>query len=445
VRRLRILITNNGLVHRAGSELYVRDVALRLLEGGHSPIAYSTRLGPVADELRRATVPVIDDLDALGIAPDIIHGQHHLETMIAVLRFPDVPAVSFCHGWLPWEEMPAIFPSIQRYVAVDMTCRDRLLLEHGISIERIDVLYNFVDLDRFKVGPALPERPRRALVLSNAASPDSHVVAVREACDRRGIRVDVVGQATEVVDRPEAILGDYHLVFAKARAAMESMATGCAVILCDRVGAGPLVSRANFAELRELNFGVRALRHPITADYLGRQIDGYAPDEAAAVRDLLRSQASSTHALKTLLEIYHRAMNAPRETTPLAEATRAAARYLERIAPRVKGFEEATARLTALAATLGTVQEQAATSAAALAAEREQAAAERVSAQSREAALETSLTAAEARVATLEAQALLVHHSPVMRLRRGVLALPLVGGLARAVARTVCGAGGRPP
>ena len=48
-----------------------------------------------------------------------------------------------------------------------------------------------------------------------------------------------------MVDRPEAILGDYDLVFAKARAAMEAMATGCAVILCDRVGAGPLVCRAN--------------------------------------------------------------------------------------------------------------------------------------------------------------------------------------------------------
>jgi Glycosyltransferase Family 4 len=470
VRRLRVLITNNGLVDRAGSELYVRDVALGLLEHGHHPIAYSTRLGPIADELRRATVPVIDDLDALGIAPDIIHGQHHLETMTAVLRFPEVPAVSFCHGWLPWEEMPAIFPSVQRYIAVDLTCRDRLLLEHGISIERIDVLYNFVDLDRFKLGPTLPDRPRRALVLSNAAYPDSHVVAVREACDRRGIHLDVVGHATQVVDRPEAILGDYDLVFAKARAAMEAMATGCAVILCDRVGAGPLVRRANFAALRELNFGIRALRDPITADHLGRQIDCYAPAEAAAVRDLLRSQASRTDALRMLLEIYDRAMIAPRETTSLAAATRAAARYLVRISPRVKGLEQADARLAVLQTA---AQEHAATCAAMLAAAQEQAAADLAAAQVREAtlatdlassqartvareadlaaaqvreaALATDLTSSLARRAMLEAQALLVHHSPAMRLRRGVLALPLVGGLTRAVARVVLGTGRRCP
>lgn len=42
---LRILITNNTLANRAGSELYVRDLATALLDGGHTPIAYSTILG----------------------------------------------------------------------------------------------------------------------------------------------------------------------------------------------------------------------------------------------------------------------------------------------------------------------------------------------------------------------------------------------------------------
>src|SRR4051812_7135144 len=59
---LRVLIANHTLGPRAGSELYARDVALALLARGHRPVAYSTHLGPVADELRRATVPVVDDL-----------------------------------------------------------------------------------------------------------------------------------------------------------------------------------------------------------------------------------------------------------------------------------------------------------------------------------------------------------------------------------------------
>ena len=76
MRPLRVLLTNNTLSARAGSELYVRDVATALLRAGHAPVAYSPVLGDVADELRAATVPVVDDLRLLTIPPDVIHGQH---------------------------------------------------------------------------------------------------------------------------------------------------------------------------------------------------------------------------------------------------------------------------------------------------------------------------------------------------------------------------------
>ena len=79
------------------------------------------------------TIPVVDDLNALGAgASHHTRATHHLETMTALLRFPGVPAVYFCHGWLPWEEAPPRFPRILRYVAVDHTVRDRLQIEHGI-------------------------------------------------------------------------------------------------------------------------------------------------------------------------------------------------------------------------------------------------------------------------------------------------------------------------
>ena len=159
---MRVLITNNTLDHRAGSELYVRDIALALLRRGHHPIAYSTRLGTVADELRVATIPVIDDLNLLTVIPDIIHGQHHLDAMTALLHFPDTPAVYFCHGWLPWEEMAPHFPTIQRYVAVDDLCRERLQCVDGIPSGRIRIIRNFVDLQRFTLRGELPAAPRRA-------------------------------------------------------------------------------------------------------------------------------------------------------------------------------------------------------------------------------------------------------------------------------------------
>ena len=97
---LRVLITNYSLSNYAGTELYVRDLAARLLRRGHTPVVYSTQLGQVAQDLRAATVPVVDDLNSLTQPPDLIHGQHNLETMTALLHFPGTPAVYFCHGWL---------------------------------------------------------------------------------------------------------------------------------------------------------------------------------------------------------------------------------------------------------------------------------------------------------------------------------------------------------
>ena len=155
-----VLLTNNALGDRAGSETYVRDVALALLRRGHQPVAFSLVLGSIADELRRATIPVVDDLERLGSPPDIIHGHHHLETLIAALTFPDVPIVHFCHGWVPWEELPLKHPSIRRYVAVDEVCLDRLVREEGISPDRVTLLLNFVDLERFIRRAAASAAPR---------------------------------------------------------------------------------------------------------------------------------------------------------------------------------------------------------------------------------------------------------------------------------------------
>jgi Glycosyltransferase Family 4 len=328
---LRILITNNTLAARAGTEIYVRDIAMALLNRGHSPVAYSSLLGEVAQELRAATVPVIDRLDALAVRPDLIHGHHHLETMTALLQFPDVPAISFCHGWLPWEEMPPKFPRILRYVAVDETCRDRLVLEHAIPEERVRLLLNFVDLKRFKSRMPLPVKPRRALVFSNYASEDNILPTIRTACVQSNVSVDSIGIGSKnTTSRPEDLLPDYDLAFAKGRAALEALAVGTAVILCDTVGVGPLVTTENMERLRKLNFGIRTLRSPMEPGILSQEIARYNAVDAAQVSAWIRQTAGMESALDDLGSLYedvvaeYRQLPAPDPATEL----RAASTYL---------------------------------------------------------------------------------------------------------------------
>ena len=296
-RRLRVLITNNTLDTRAGSELYVRDLALGLLRRGHAPVAYSTVLGEVADELTAASIPVLDDLRALSVAPDVIHAHHHLDAMCAMLRFPDVPAVYVCHGWQPWQEQPPVFPAIRRYVGVDDVCTERILTTPGVDAARVRTVYNAVDLTRFgsRTVP-LPERPRSALIFSNYATEDNYIGTIREACRAASIeRVDVIGRGTgTAVDRPELVLPQYDLVFAKARCALEAMAVGAAVIVADFSGLGGMVTPANVEAMRRLNFGLRAMqRGPLTVESVGGEIARYHAESSTIVSALIRSRADA--------------------------------------------------------------------------------------------------------------------------------------------------------
>jgi hypothetical protein len=328
---VRILFTNNTLDGWAGTEVWVRDMALELLARGHSPVAYSRRLGVVAQELRRATVPVVDDLEQLAEPPDVIHGHHHLETMTALLRFPGVPAVAFCHGWVPAEEAVPAFPRIRRYLASDDLARERLIAESGIPPERVVTLRNFVDLRRFRPRAPLPPRPARALVLSNLASEASHLPVVRSACRAAGLTLEVVGGAAGTATaRPEEALGAADVVFAKGKAALEAAAVGAAVIVCDTHGLGPLVSSAELDRQRALNFGVRLLSEPLTEEGVARRLAAYDPEDAARVRDRLRAEAGLDRAADRLLEVYAAVLREEAAQPPVEPAAElaAAARYL---------------------------------------------------------------------------------------------------------------------
>src|SRR3954454_16999481 len=124
---MRVLLTNARLVTRAGSESYLHDVARWLRDNGHVPIVYSASLGAMASLVRRDRIAVVDDLAKVAEPPDVIHGQHHIATLTAMTFFASVPAVSFCHGWLPWEERPLRHPQIRRYVAVSDLTRERFV------------------------------------------------------------------------------------------------------------------------------------------------------------------------------------------------------------------------------------------------------------------------------------------------------------------------------
>jgi hypothetical protein len=305
---LTVLITNFQLDDRTGTTLYVQDLALELKRKGHVPIVYTKRFGDVSRDLANAGIAVTRNMRSIRKPPDVIHGHHWHVTDLALKRFPGVPAIYICHDHTAFVDGAAFHPQIGSYFGVSQLCIDRLVSE-GVPRSRILPVYNFVDTKRFAARNGLPASPRRALVFSNYAHSGTHLPAVAAACRKVGLTLDVIGKSSgNAVGNPESHLWRYDLVFAKAKAAMEAMATGAAVVLCDFGGVGPMVTSENYEALKRWNFGRQALTAPLNAESVGQQIQHYDPVDARQVCERLRADAGLDDAVERLCQIYRDAI-----------------------------------------------------------------------------------------------------------------------------------------
>lgn len=337
---MRVLLTNVALADRTGTETWVRDFALALLARNHEPVLYTARAGALADELRASGLRVVTRLEDTGPSPDVIHG-HHPQGVAALTRHRGAPGLFVAHDFSSWADAPPLLPRFYRYVAVDEPNRERLLA-CGAPAARTRVVLNAVDLARFRRRDPLPRKPRRALLFSHYASESTHLPAVREACQRAGLALDVAGLGSgSLVTRPEEILPRYDVVFAKARCALEALATGCAVILCDMWGAGALVTAADVDEMRPLNFGRRLLTRPVTAGHLLGEIGRYDAGDAAEASLRVRAVAGLDGMVDAFLGLYAEIAAEHASATPRPwQERRALAAYLRRLP--VPGFLAAT-------------------------------------------------------------------------------------------------------
>jgi hypothetical protein len=118
---------------------------------------------------------------------------------------------------------------------------------------------------------------------------------------------------------------------------MEAMACGLAVILCSDAALGGMVRSADFDRLRRLNFGIRALQKPLSAETILAELALYDAADARAVSDRIRQSASSDDLHAALLSTYEAVIAehaaSPALADPVAES-RAAAVFLQHLALR---------------------------------------------------------------------------------------------------------------
>lgn len=297
-RMLKILYCNWCLVSRSGTEVVTIETVLSLQDMGHQVAVLVWHPGKPAEQLREAGIPVITSLDELSWSPDIVHSNHLPQSLQCAQRFPLVPQVFFCHDPSTAHSAPPRLPNILSYCAVDEVCAERTRSVAG----EITLMHNAVDLTRFQRRMPLPDSPKSAVMLGKNIV---GITAIHEACEELGISLDALGTSpdTEVTDLSKRLKA-YDLVFAVARNAIESMATGCAVVVVDKRGLAGMVRSERVDEWRRHNFGKRLLTRASTREALVKEILSFDADDAAAVCQRIRDVASLDNYVLDLVKLY---------------------------------------------------------------------------------------------------------------------------------------------
>ncbi len=303
---LRVLLTNHHLLEPAGSETFTLTLASRLVARGHRVTVYSKFVETMEDALRRAGASVVSDLDAVKQETfDVAHVHHNVGAMEVRFTFPDLPIVFLSHGVLPFlESAPAVDPGIARFLAVSEEVRDRLAAD-GVPEGRLSIFRNLVDEARFAPGPPLPERPRRALVLSHRLD-DGTARAIRDGCRAAGVSCFFAGRRFVPVppeDLP-ALLRDADVVFSLGRGAIEAMLAGRIPFVLDHAGGDGLLAPDLARESMRTNFSGRGRRLRFSAEEIAKALSRWRPEDGLALRDFALAEFGAGARLDALEGIY---------------------------------------------------------------------------------------------------------------------------------------------
>ncbi|MEM6533792.1 MAG: glycosyltransferase [Myxococcota bacterium] len=335
---MRILLAIDDLdtLHDAG--LYLRDVARALRRRGHKPVVYGTRAGELATTLRDADIPVVQSLRSLREIPDVVFGYNDVETMIAALRFPEVPVLSFSSG-----DATASAPNVVFYVTSSDSNRERLMAEQGVAPEKILTRLLHLDTERVEAREQAPGEIRRALVLGEHVR---ELETIQVACLRLEIELDILAPDEPCAERQ---LAGYDLVFGLGHGALEAAAAGCALIITDGIHLAAPLTVKTFDQLHRNAFGISTLEIPATKQRLLGRMRELNLESVEQVAERIRTVAPLKLALEQLEADAERALRSMSPKPNLEETCAAAARYVEAFSSAFKLVGERSSAMEELA------------------------------------------------------------------------------------------------
>jgi len=210
------------------------------------------------------------------------------------------PIVHFVHGVGPKKEQPV--SGADYYVAVSEEVKAHV---EGKGYKVSAVIPNFVDLNRFKKGPALNSSVRSIFYVSHY---QQMAEMIENVCKSRGITLYTsapVGRAMFV----EEIMWKSDVVITLGRGICEAMACGRAAFVGDHspvigrpIGDGFITGR-NFRESMKFNFNGKRFQLPFDEKMLSEQLDRYTPAMGEVNRGLAEGLLDVEAAIDRIFEL----------------------------------------------------------------------------------------------------------------------------------------------
>lgn len=309
---MKILITNNDLYYRAGSQLFTAELAFCLKARGHRVLVFTPIPGLISQEMQQKGIHVVDDLSKMkGERFDLIHAQHNTTAIMARSVFSDTPMIMMVHGVLPeLEQPPSINIGISRFIAVSEEVGEHLQKQYQIPVSRISIVRNFVDLEKFYCQKPVSHILKKVLVISNHYTEDVRKV-VEGAAKKVGASVEHIGMPDRSVPDTEVYINDSDLVISLGRVALQAMACERNVIVYDMHGADGMVDEKNFYELRKCNFSGRAKKMQYTEDDLVKELQKYDPVRGKKLRSIVAQENGVDQNIDALEKIYTAVVQLP--------------------------------------------------------------------------------------------------------------------------------------
>jgi len=296
---VRLILASNHL-GLGGSESYLLTVAEQLERLGHETTLYGRELGAGADLARSRGFLVVDE-NRLPEDCDAALVQDAAVSLDLSSRYPRAPQVFVAHSESFDLQLPLQLEGLVRAVVVlnDRVANRLRALAVAAPIVR---LRQPIDIERFVPGAPLPERPRRALLLSNNPVAD-RLAMLESACGASGLELARVGGDAGQSSDPRNQLVDADVVIGYGRSILEAMACGRAAYVYDRHGSDGWVTADSYAEIEAGGFAGRTGRTIADRDALQADLARFDPAMGPVNHDLVAAHHRANAHAQQLLEL----------------------------------------------------------------------------------------------------------------------------------------------